>query len=210
MPFKHIVKQGECISSISFQYGFFPDTIWNLPDNSGLKNKRKDPNILMAGDTVVIPDKRQKKENLEYGKRNSFKRKGVPQKFVMTIKAGDDVISDETYILNIDEKIIIEGKTDDNGCITEWIPPDSKKGTLIFKETGEHFDLLFGYVDPIDEISGVQERLSNLGFYDGPIDGTDNDLFKTALKDFQIEYGLESSGKIDDSTKSKLKELLGS
>lgn len=209
MPIKHLVQQGECISSISYESGFFPDTIWNLPDNSELKNKRKDPNILMPGDTVVIPDKREKKESLEYGKRNRFKRKGVPQKFVMTVKELDDVIPDAPYILNIDGKIIREGKTDDDGKITEWIPPDSREGILTLKETGEHFNLLFGYVDPIDEISGIQDRLSNLGYYDGPDDGIFNEDLKEALINFQLANGLKSTGEIDDSTKSKLKEVLG-
>ena len=60
MPINYQVKQGDCISSIAFEHGFFGDTIWNHPNNKDLKTKRQDPNILMPGDMVFVPDKRLK------------------------------------------------------------------------------------------------------------------------------------------------------
>jgi len=37
MP-EHQVQQGDCINSIGLQYGFFPNTLWNHPDNAELKS----------------------------------------------------------------------------------------------------------------------------------------------------------------------------
>ena len=54
---KHTVREGECVSSIAYEHGLFPDTIWDHPDNSELKQKRKEMNLLEAGDVVEIPEK---------------------------------------------------------------------------------------------------------------------------------------------------------
>ena len=40
----YTVKQGDCISSIADQMGFFWDTVWNDPNNEQLRNRRKNPN----------------------------------------------------------------------------------------------------------------------------------------------------------------------
>ena len=51
---KYTVKQGDCITSIAFNKGFYEKTIWDHPDNAKLKNDRKDMKILQPGDKVVI------------------------------------------------------------------------------------------------------------------------------------------------------------
>ncbi|MEY2429487.1 MAG: hypothetical protein QOJ40_2372, partial [Verrucomicrobiota bacterium] len=49
MPEDYKVKDGDCLSSIAFSKGFFWETLWNHGDNSALKSKRKDPNVLSPG-----------------------------------------------------------------------------------------------------------------------------------------------------------------
>ncbi|MFH1075402.1 MAG: hypothetical protein V1753_00935 [Pseudomonadota bacterium] len=51
----YIVKQGDCIESIAFKHGLFWETVWNHPNNQQLKQERKNPNILLAGDKVFVP-----------------------------------------------------------------------------------------------------------------------------------------------------------
>ena len=56
MP-SHTVEKGECMTSISRQYGFADyHTVYDHPQNKGLKDKRKNPNMLFPGDEVFIPE----------------------------------------------------------------------------------------------------------------------------------------------------------
>ena len=49
-------REGDCISSIAYENGLFPNTLWNHPDNAELKRNRKDMNLLEVGDVVKIPE----------------------------------------------------------------------------------------------------------------------------------------------------------
>ena len=57
------VKQGDCVSSIAGKYGMFWETIWNYSQNSELKNRRSDPNVLHPGDSIFIPEQELKEES---------------------------------------------------------------------------------------------------------------------------------------------------
>src|SRR5918911_5454702 len=76
---KHIVEQGECLSSIALQYGFMPDTIWNDPANAQLKFLRKDPNILYPGDEIEIPEREPWEGPRPTDARHKFRLKGRPE-----------------------------------------------------------------------------------------------------------------------------------
>ena len=205
---KYIVKQGDCISSIAFKYGFFPDTIWNDSKNSKLKQDRKDPNVLLPGDVVYIPDKEEKEESCASEKKHRFKRKGVPEKLIIQFRCDGEPRANETYVLDIDGELS-EGKTDKNGKVEIPIPPDAKKGNITFRDTGDKYNLNLGHLDPITETSGVQKRLRNLGFYDGPVDGKMSEKLEQAIHAFQEKNNLEPTGTLDENTRSKIEEAYG-
>ncbi len=77
---EYVAKSGDCISSIAFKNGFFWETIWNHGNNSALKDLRKDPNILMPGDKVFIPEKVKKVLDIANEATHTYKLKGVPAK----------------------------------------------------------------------------------------------------------------------------------
>jgi hypothetical protein len=206
---KYTVKQGDCISSIAFKYGFFPDTIWNDSKNSKLKQDRKDPNVLLPGDEVYIRDKREKEESCESERKHRFKRKGVPERLrIQFMDEEGKPRADEAYILEIDGDLS-DGKTDTGGKIVIWIPPDAKEGKITFPNSGEEYGLELGELDPVTEIKGVQARLSNLGFYEGEIDGNIREDLEDAIRDFQESEGLNPTGKIDKSFEQKLEDVYG-
>lgn len=205
---KYIVKQGDCISSIAFKYGLFPDTIWNDSKNSDLKQERKDPNVLLPGDEVYIREKEEKEESCASGKKHRFKRKGVPEKLIIQFRCDGEPRANEAYVLEIDGELS-EGETDPNGKVEIPIPPDAKKGNITFRDTGDKYNLNLGHLDPITEITGVQKRLRNLGFYDGSVDGKISPDFEHALRAFQEKNNLEPTGTLDENTRSKIEETYG-
>jgi hypothetical protein len=202
MP-EHKVKQGECISSIADQYGLFWDTVWNDPGNAELKQLRKDPNVLLPGDVVHVPDKREKRESCAAESRHRFRKKGVPAKIKLRLLLDEEPRADEPYKLCIDG-VWREGTTDGDGCVKETLPPNAREGTLVVGKgkTQDTYELRFGTVDPIESDDGIRGRLVDLG-YDAEEDLPD------ALREFQAAESLEATGQIDDATRSKLKEKFG-
>jgi hypothetical protein len=149
----HQVAQGEGISSIAFENGFFADTIWDHASNNALREKRKDMNSLVPGDMVVIPDKEPKDVEVATNARHSFKLKGAPAKVSIRLLQSGEPRKDEPYELEIDGEIQT-GRTDANGVVRFTIPPNAKTGRLIvgenYRQTEHMLDL--GRLDPAGEL----------------------------------------------------------
>jgi hypothetical protein len=265
MPMDYQVNSGDCISSVAFNHGFFWETLWNHGDNSELKSKRKDPNILKEGDVVHIPDLTLKEESCATENRHRFKLKGVPAKLKLRLmrpkpekdedeskpagsgssaaglgaslpgplgggggggegnsdlsdpdykppKEEEEPISNAPYIFEVDGSLVDEGKTDGDGGVEIPLPPNAKEGRITVhpgKPEEKTFALQLGGVDPVDEVSGVRQRLANLGFFCAPEGPADAEDLQTSLRKFQEKNSLDVTGKIDDATKSKLKDLHG-
>ena len=203
---EYTVKQGDCISSIAYEHGFFPDTIWNDSKNSSLKQKRKDSNVLLPGDVVYIRDKEQKEESCSSEKRHRFRKKGVPAEFVLQLLEDDEPRAGVDYTLEIDGQMF-SGKTDSEGKLMHSIPPDAKKGNLVIDGTEEH-ELELGELDPVTEERGLRARLENLGFIAGAQDSSADEL-KEAIEAFQQKNNLNVTGQADDQTRKKLLEIHG-
>ncbi|MBX7174325.1 MAG: peptidoglycan-binding protein [Pyrinomonadaceae bacterium] len=208
MATNYQVKQGDCISSIAFEHGFFPDTIWNHPDNAELKEKRQDPNILMPGDVVIVPDKRIKEVSEPTNQVHKFKCKNTPEKFKIQLLMDEGPRANEEYELEI-EDLKFSGTTNSEGKLEQSIPPNAKKGKLTLKKDGTVFELRLGNLNPSDEITGAQGRLRNLGFYFGPIDGKLSDELEIAIQEFQFAHDIEPDGELNLSTKDALEQEYG-
>ena len=207
MPLKHTVEQGQCINSIAFETGFFPGTIWNHADNKELKDKRKNMDMLMAGDMVTIPDKKTKELSKPPEKLHKFKRKGVPKKLRLKLMSAGKPLKNAKCMLQVGE-LTKEVTTNGEGVLEHWIPPNATNARLMLPDGGE-IELALGHRDPVDTISGVQDRLHALGFFTGPIDGNDSAEMQSAIASFQRANQIEASGKMDDKTRNRLKELAG-
>ena len=214
----YIVQAGDCMASIAAEYGFFWEDLWNLPENLALKVLRVDPYVLFPGDEVYIPEVRVAEWPRPTDQMHKFVLKGSRERLkIVFTDENDKPITNAPYTLEVEDanrgnKLKFHGKTNGAGAIEQAIPPDAWKGHLVVGEAGDQREywVSLGKIDPVTEISGAQGRLMNLGYYTGPLDGQMSAYTTTALLLFQEKYNLPPSGKNDEATQAKLKELFGS
>jgi hypothetical protein len=202
------VKQGDCISSIAYEHGFFGETLWKHGGNASLKSKRKDPNVLMEGDVVHIPDKAEKLENGATEQKHRFRRKGVPAKLAVQFTFDGKARANVPFTLMIDD-VSKDGKTDGDGWIRQPIPPNAREAKVLLKpkkSEPEEYVLQLGHLDPVDTISGQKARLENLGFFQGEVLPEPTSDYTAAIKGFQKVHGLNETGVADNDTQQKLKQ----
>lgn len=206
MPTSYPVKAGDCIASIAFEHGFFPDTLWRDPANAALREERGDPNVLVEGDQVTIPDLRPKEVSCATSRTHVFKRRGVPEKFKLQLMRRGRPRGDLPYRLEVDGAVVAEGRTDARGRIEVYIPPNASSGKLVLGES-EEYELQLGRLAAADTEAGARARLVNLGLLETADAAAEP--YAGALRRFQLGSGLPSSGELDAATAAKLVEAHG-
>jgi N-acetylmuramoyl-L-alanine amidase len=202
---EHTISQGECLASIARQYGLLADTIWTHPQNDQLREQRTDPHVLLPGDVLFIPESQERRESGATESRHRFRRLGLPARIRVRFLQEGEPRANEPFQLVIDGRHY-EGETDADGWLEHPIPPDARHGQVILVDTGEEYTLDLGHLDPVDEVTGVQQRLQNLGIYSGEVDGEMGPATEDALRLFQQDHDLEPTGQLDDATRDALRE----
>jgi len=197
------VSEGECLLSIAFETGFLWETLWNLPENAELREKRKDPGLLLPGDRILIPELRTETFERNTDARHRFVKRGTPAKLRLVVEYEDDPVANADYVLSLDGSVR-KGKTDSQGLLEVPIPPNASEGLL--EVGGLRFELQLGALDPHSEDIGAQQRLANLGFYHGELDGVVGPKTRKAIGEFQARTGLPLTGELDDRTLDLLLE----
>jgi Putative peptidoglycan binding domain/LysM domain len=200
------VKKGECVSSIAFELGFLPKTIWNDPSNFQLKQKRKDPNILFPGDELNIPEKEIAEYSRPTDNLHQFRVAGTSTICRLQVFDGEQPRANQKYTLVVEGRRF-SGVTDWQGKLEHPIRPDAQKGSLTIGPDQMSYDLQFGYLDPVTEVSGLQGRLNNLGYYSGEMTGEMNEDTRIALRAFQCRFQLQETGELDAVTIAKLEGI---
>lgn len=160
---EHVVAEGECINSIANDYGHYWKTIWDDGGNAELKDKRKNPDLLLPGDKLVIPPLDLTPQDGATEKRHRFRRKGVPIELVIVVM--EESKDDRTFEIDVQTikpwqyndapkkndpapkpkpeanqpyKLVLdgkayEGKTDGDGVLKQKIMPDVQGGKLTIR-----------------------------------------------------------------------------
>lgn len=207
----YVVKQGECTASIAVDSGHFWENIWNDPANAELRQARVDPNVLLPGDRLTIQPLRPKKEPGQTEMRHRFVRRGEPASLRVRLTFCGKPRGNLPYVLTLDGGIERTGTTDVNGNLQVPLPAKAHKGVLKLGGGDEqqvyHLDL--GQINPQDDITGIQQRLSNMGYPCGSIDGILGPHTRAALCAFQEAFRLPATGEPDAATQARLKQEHG-
>jgi LysM repeat protein len=213
----YTVKQGDFLGKIAAKYRFAnPLTIWDDPQNAKLKQSRKNPNVLFPGDQLFIPDKRAKQESGPTETRLKFELKASKLMLRLILEdAYSKPIANAKCELTVDGdafKLVSDGK----GKIEKEIPAKAEKATLTIKDSvspinDQVIPIQIGHLDPVNEISGQKARLNNLGYFAGPLDEEDKELFRSAVEEFQCEHMGKPAvdGKCGPKTQEKLLAVHG-
>jgi N-acetylmuramoyl-L-alanine amidase len=211
----HIVEQGEYLSKIAFENGFLDHTIiWDHPNNAQLKQDRKNPNVLFPGDKLFIPDMEQRQESGATDQHHKF---AIKQEKLMLRLVLEDIY--EKPIANAPCKLIVDDEsfdliTDSKGKIEQEIPSDAHEAVLVIKGDqtpfqGDIIPIKIGHLDPVEEVSGQQARLNNLGYFAGDGAKADAPDFHSAVEEFQCDHHLKVDGICGPVTRAKLKDVHG-
>lgn len=208
-----VVRSGDSILSIATAAGLLPETVWNDPANGALKEARKDGEVLLPGDRLTVMKVRPKGVGCATGRRHVFRRKLVPATITLYVQDEEGTpFAAKRYELAIDETQL-SGTTGDDGKIDAAIEPRSREGVLkVWIEEPALpnpwvIELRFGELVPVSHPIGVQQRLSNLGFYRGESDGALDDDTRAAVAGFQSAFELTVTGEIEQATRDKLVEI---
>jgi N-acetylmuramoyl-L-alanine amidase len=207
----HEVGPGECIASIARDTGHFWETIWNEPANTELREVRRQPNVLMTGDRVTIPELREKQEPGETLMRHRFRRRGEPSHLKVRVLDHDEPRANQPFKLTVDETLVIEGMTDPEGKIDVPIPGNARKGVLVVgvEPDVETHQMNLGGLDPVESWGGVQARLRNMGF-ECEITKKQDEQTLEAVNEFRLKHGMPESDEMDDATRRKIQTEHGS
>lgn len=216
MAENYTVKQGDHLSKIAKAFGFSDyHTIWDHPENADLKKKRQNPNVLLPGDTVFIPDRQVRQESRSTDQAHRFTARGRTLKLRVTLEdLYEKPIAGARCVLSL-EGDIRRFTTDEAGRFEQVIDPEVRTAYLsILDDQTPYHDaqiaIKIGDLDPVEAMSGQIGRLNNLGYFAGDCDQPDPAAFQSAVEEFQCDHGLQVDGNCGPITQAKLKQVHGS
>ena len=218
MADKYKVKQGDHATSIAFEAGLGNyNTVWLDGENASLMQSRKNPNILFPGDQLSVRQAEQKTQSAATGARHRFKRVGG--KLDLRIRL---LTEPRKPAKGVECWLMVEGadraiKTNGDGVVETKVPPNVHNGRLVVDDAKNFLkfdnELGIGELDPIDKTSGQIARLNNLGYFAGPAEEPADDAaklrFRSAVEEFQCDYGLKVDGVCGANTQKELEHAHG-
>jgi len=215
MPETHTVEVGESILSIADKYKFTRwQSIYYHESNADLRKKRPDPMYFMEGDEVQIPDFDERREICETGKTHVFQlEKPCTTHLQLVMMESENMpYALKKYTLSMKGLETITGTTTKDGEVIEEVPVQAKKAELSLWP-GDNteplkYNIKIGDIDPIEEDTGVQDRLLNLGYDLGGEYGEIGPNTKEVIKIFQERQGLSpADGEPNAETRKALEWL---
>lgn len=179
------------------------------PENQSLWSDARDDDLLSPEDVVEIPDPEQQSRGAPSNQKVRFRRRlGGTTKLILRLEDEDGPRNDVEYGIYGPE-LLFSGKTGPNGKIEHEIDSALNSVDLRLPETGEEYEVLLAHLNPSTQISGAAQRLSNLGFYNGPDTEALTPALRKALQRFQRDNNLPEDGNLTAAVSARLTEKHG-
>ena len=212
----YVVRQGDYLVKLAFVHGFDAEEVWNDPKNEEIRGRRADHNILAPGDIIYLPVKEKEALPIVKGTTNKYKAKVPKVSVKLRFLDGAGVLAQQAYTIE-GAASPDQGTSDEDGQIELTVPVDTTDFVVVFPERNLRFPVRLGHLDPIEERSGLLARLVHLGYllpspsalFGGEIAGEEIDdgdeRLSCAVRAFQADHLLETTGIVDDATRDALK-----
>lgn len=193
----YVIRQGDYLLKVAYENGFDADTVWGNSKNADLRTLRRDPNILAPGDVLYVPEPPDPPEStaLRTGSTNSFVSPAPPTP--VTVKFSEPGLASQACSI-AELPDLTSLTTDGDGVLTFQAPVSLETVTITLAGANPAvtFTCKLGHLDPIDTLSGVFQRLQNLGYIDddAEFDQDDLDLLRGGLNALKISIVGPPSG----------------
>lgn len=207
----HRVAQGECAGSIAARLGVDWREVWDHPNNAALRERARDPEALLPGDALFVPEPTARWESRATGAWHKFKLAPVKALVRLRFVEREEPVAGAAYKFSVtgSEEPVREGTTDGDGRLEQEIACDAREAVVEFPERKLVYKLKLGHLDPVSEVTGAQARLGQLGYYHGPVSGELDEATALALWGFQLRAGLPATGELDAATQAALRREYG-
>jgi len=215
----YVVRRGDHLVKIATSRNLDPDAVWQHPKNADLRKKRKSMHVLCSGDIVFLPDAPAAKWlPVNVGASNSFVATVPTVKISVVFSRAGKPLAGESC--TVDELPALGSlTTDGSGSLTFQAPLHLEHMTVSFAKYGVKYGLRVGHLDPVEEPSGVLQRLRNMGYTrrvpgggvwrgSGPQSPDEAELLHGLIA-FQAAQKLPPTGILDQATRDALAKQHG-
>jgi len=169
---KYTVKSGDRMSKIAFEHGFKDYHALYEAQSAAFKKKRPNPEILLEGDEVTLPEKIDDKHAADDKKTQKYIQDTTLPELRIHIKAFGKPLASKDFTVLIESDPYTKAKpykgtgtTDAKGIAKFNVDPRVTTVVLSFKDPPLECKLLVGSLHPVDEPGGVEQRLGDLGYF---------------------------------------------
>jgi hypothetical protein len=193
----YTVQPGDYLVKIARNHGIANwHTIWDHPANTELRQQRKSPDILQAGDKLFVPAATVKTVELATGKTHKLAVSVPrPRLRIRVLDVNGNPVANQFCFVSIDTPL--PATTDSDGKIDVPLEPDHPvEGELFFPDLKLKYHLMIGGLDPENTEKGEKHRLNNMGYFAGvheddqPGDADDWQL-RWAKEEFERDHGVK-------------------
>ncbi|XXY17060.1 peptidoglycan-binding domain-containing protein [Sorangium sp. So ce216] len=208
----HVVRQGEYLSLLAIRHEFDADEVWGAPENAELRARRASPEVLAPGDILHLADAPRAGTELRARTRNSYRAR-VPSSVVrVRLQRGGAPVANARCVVH-GRNPPLETRTDGEGMLCFDAPMNVHEVRVDLPDEQLTLRVLVGHLDPLNESSGVADRLANLGFLSAADRHAPEeqwrDRVREALAAFQERHGLDLTGELDEPTRDALRDAHG-